>query len=155
MEPTDTSTREPTDTSTMKPTDTSTREPTDTSTMKPTKPVIMTPPVKTVVAPGSECPKGIPFDIWAKYLDQTQEIEIYDMNTLQERTDLIYLVPNTIVRHLCEGFKVYLKTYLTDGMNDFAELIIREKNIDESAKHDGSNTSLYSTTRSSTVWVLV
>jgi hypothetical protein len=123
--------------------------------MESTKPVITTPPVKTVVAPGSECPKGIPFDIWSKYLDQTRKIVIYYMNTLQERSDLKYLVPDMIVKHLCEGFKVYLKTYLTDGMNDFAELIIREKNIDESAKHDGSNTSLYSTTRSSTVWVLV
>ena len=138
----------------MESTDTSTRKPTDTSTRELTEPVIMTPTVKTVFAPGSGCPNGIPSDIWNE-LDKTQKIEIYDINTLQERPDLKHLVPNTIVRHLCEGFKVYLKTYLTDGMNDFAELIIREKNIDESAKHDGSNTSLYNTTRSSTVWVLV
>ena len=116
--------------------------------------IITTPPVKTVVAPGSECPNGIPFDIWNN-LDQTQKIEIYGMDTLRERPDLKHLVPAMIVKHLCEGFKIYLKTYLTDGMNDFAELIIREKNMDESTKHDGSNTSLYSTTRSSTVWVPV
>ena len=149
---------ESTDASTRKPTDTNTREPTDTSTREPTEPVIMTPPVKIVVAPGSGCPNGIPFgipsDIWND-LDKTQKIEIYGMNTLQKRPDLKYLVPAMIVKHLCEGFNVYLKTYLTNGMNNFAELIIREKNIDESAKQDGSNTSLYSTTRSSTLWVPV
>jgi hypothetical protein len=94
------------------------------------------PNVKTVFRPGSSCPEGIPTDVW-KNIDPNKWVELFKMNNLQERQDLRSLVPAEFDR-----FSIYLDIYLSDGVNDFAKLILREKN-NSSERNEALSTTMW------------